>query len=524
MSAGSTQTATPHRPTDLGSGPYLPQVERVVQPPHGAPANSHEPQANSHEPQVARTRSSGLRARLFIVDAVATGGTWLLWSTINTPATSAYRGWGAAIAATLVTLAAMQVLMLYRSRVCARRGQELARVIVAASAGAVTFELFRGDGHRSYAATIVAAGFCIVALMAARWMFRLWLRSQRALGRYLRGLVMIGTNEDAVAVWTMLHSEPELGYEVRGIIGQHRSLAQWADIPSTTSIDSLPDIARRTSASGVLVVANALSGTEIHHAIEVASANGLHVHVCPGFRGLATRRVRQLPISGEAFLYVEPRRRPQWQFAVKRAVDVVGATTGLLIALPVLLLAWVAIRLEDGGPALYRQFRIGLNEQPFVVYKLRTMTLSPDDVELSELNERTSGPLFKAAHDPRVTRVGAFLRAMSIDEIPQLFNVLTGTMSLVGPRPALPEEVAQFDPELMRRHAVKPGVTGLWQIEARDNPSFHAYRRLDLLYVDNLSMGLDLWILLATVPIVLARALNVRRQERKPKTATSQTP
>ena len=151
-----------------------------------------------------------------------------------------------------------------------------------------------------------------------------------------------------------------------------------------------------------------------------------------------------------------------------------------------------------------------------MVYKLRTMALDADSgVDLAVINERTDGPLFKAAHDPRVTRVGAVVRALSIDELPQLFNVLTGTMSLVGPRPALPQEVAQFDPELLRRHDVKPGITGLWQLEARDNPSFHAYRRLDLLYVDNWSIGLDLFILLATVPMVIARAMSVCRRERK---------
>jgi lipopolysaccharide/colanic/teichoic acid biosynthesis glycosyltransferase len=139
------------------------------------------------------------------------------------------------------------------------------------------------------------------------------------------------------------------------------------------------------------------------------------------------------------------------------------------------------------------------------------------DVDLAAINERCDGPLFKAARDPRVTRVGAVVRALSIDELPQLFNVLSGTMSLVGPRPALPTEVAQFDSELLRRHGVKPGITGLWQLEARDNPSFHAYRRLDLLYVDNWSIGLDLFILLATVPKVLARSVSVGRAERGPR-------
>jgi len=238
------------------------------------------------------------------------------------------------------------------------------------------------------------------------------------------------------------------------------------------------------------------------------------VQVWPGFRGLGTRRVRQFPMSGETFFYVEPERHSAWQSAAKRTIDVVGASFGLLVSLPVLFLAWVVVRLEDGGPALYKQVRIGFDRRPFVVYKLRTMALGADDADLAMINERTDGPLFKAVDDPRVTRVGAFLRATSIDEIPQLFNVLTGKMSLVGPRPALPQEVAQFDRELQRRHVVKPGVTGLWQLEARDNPSFHAYRRLDLFYVDNWSNTMDLFILLATVPMVITRALGVGRGDR----------
>jgi lipopolysaccharide/colanic/teichoic acid biosynthesis glycosyltransferase len=295
-----------------------------------------------------------------------------------------------------------------------------------------------------------------------------------------------------------------------------------AGLPNSPSIESLPEIAEQTDASGVLLVANALSAAEVHRVIELAAASGLHVQVWPGFSGLGTRRVRRLPMSGETFFYVEPERHSAWQSASKRTIDVMGAGLGLLISIPVLVLAWAAIRLEDGGPALYRQVRIGREQRPFVLYKLRTMALGADDLDLAMINERTDGPLFKAVHDPRVTRVGAILRAMSIDEIPQLFNVLTGRMSLVGPRPALPQEAAQFDPELQRRHAVKPGVTGLWQLEARDNPSFHAYRRLDLLYVNNWSNSMDLFILLATVPMVIARALGVAGGQRTAPQVTSE--
>ncbi len=481
-----------------------------------------EPDA-SPPPASSRPRSSGLRTRLFCLDAAAAAATWLVLCALTTSGTTAARHWVAAVAATAVTLTAMQLLGLYRSRLCVQRRQEMARIAVAAAFGAVTFLLLWGTAGRSVGVTLVAAGSCVLALTTLRWTFCQWLGVQRARGRYCRGIVMIGTNDDAVDVWTMLRSQPELGYEVRGVIGKPRHRSDWANLPHGRSLDQLPDIARQTDATGVLVVANALSAAEVRHVIELSAANGLHVQVCPGFWGLVTHRIRRLPMSGEAFLYVEHGRRPAWRFAAKRAIDVLGAAIGLLIAAPILLLAGIAIRLEDGGPALYRQVRIGLNEQSFLLYKLRTMTLDTDEhVDWGLINERTDGPLFKAAHDPRITRVGALLRALSIDELPQLFNVFGGAMSLVGPRPALPEEVAQFDPELRRRHGVKPGVTGLWQLEARDNPSFHPYRRLDLLYVDNWSIGLDLVILLSTVPKVLASALSFRRREGNPDVGRSE--
>jgi exopolysaccharide biosynthesis polyprenyl glycosylphosphotransferase len=512
---------------ELNRGWRSPFVETLTRPPSGpleevADTQLHRVQPglplagfdDVRQPATGNAGSRGLRFRLVTADVVATAGTWLVMGTINMPAATAVHRWGAALAATAVTLGAMRLLGLYRSRQCIRRGPETARIVVAVVAGAVTLELLRGDGYRSYASAIIAAASCVLALVTLRWVFRQWLRAQRAQGRYLRSLVMVGTNEDALDVWTMLRSQPELGYEVRGIIGKPRRRPDLAHLPNGRAVYQLPDVARRTDATGVLLVANAVSAAEVRDVIEFCTAQGLHVHIWPGFGGLGTRRLRRYPMSGETFLYVEPGRHPTWQYAAKRAIDLFGAAVGLLITAPILLLAWVAIRLEDGGPALYRQVRIGLDERPFVVYKLRSMALDADiGVDLELDNERTGGPLFKATHDPRVTRVGAVVRALSIDELPQFFNVLNGRMSLVGPRPALPHEVAQFDSELLRRHGVKPGITGLWQLEARDNPSFHAYRRLDLLYVDNWSIGLDLFILLATVPMVIARSLSIHRRQ-----------
>jgi lipopolysaccharide/colanic/teichoic acid biosynthesis glycosyltransferase len=170
----------------------------------------------------------------------------------------------------------------------------------------------------------------------------------------------------------------------------------------------------------------------------------------------------------------------------------------------------IAVKCCDRGPVFFRQARVGKNGRPITVTKFRTMTVNAEQhlAALAAANER-SGPLFKMAADPRVTRVGTFLRESSLDELPQLIDVLRGRMSLVGPRPALPSEVVHFSPELRTREMVMPGITGLWQVEARDNPSFEAYRRLDLFYVENWSLVLDMLVVLATIEHVVVRVITL---------------
>jgi lipopolysaccharide/colanic/teichoic acid biosynthesis glycosyltransferase len=194
--------------------------------------------------------------------------------------------------------------------------------------------------------------------------------------------------------------------------------------------------------------------------------------------------------------------------SVKRVIDVVVAFAGLLATAPLQLVLALLVARKLGRPVLFRQQRPGRFGKPFTLLKFRTMAVDAEArlAELRALNER-NGPLFKLAKDPRVTKVGRVLRATSLDELPQLFNVLAGSMSLVGPRPALPSEVASFDADLLSRHRVTPGITGLWQLEARENASFYAYRHLDLFYVENWSCALDLVILAGTVPALVARSI-----------------
>ncbi len=190
----------------------------------------------------------------------------------------------------------------------------------------------------------------------------------------------------------------------------------------------------------------------------------------------------------------------------KRLLDLVGATVALIVSAPFVLLAALAIMIETHGPVLYRSTRVGRNGRPFTFYKLRSMVNGADRhrQHLSHLNE-CDGPVFKISRDPRVTVVGRFLRTTSLDELPQLWNVLRGEMSLVGPRPPLPEEVSHYQPWQMRRLDVRPGLTCLWQISGRSRIGFEEWMRLDLEYISRRSFRLDFQILLRTIPAVLSR-------------------
>ena len=190
----------------------------------------------------------------------------------------------------------------------------------------------------------------------------------------------------------------------------------------------------------------------------------------------------------------------------KRALDVVGAAIALVLSAPVMLLAALAIKIETHGPVLYRSTRVGRGGKPFTFYKLRSMVNGADRHRhhLSHLNE-CDGPVFKISRDPRVTVVGRFLRTTSLDELPQLWNVLRGEMSLVGPRPPIPDEVSHYQPWQMRRLDVRPGLTCLWQISGRSRIGFEEWMRLDLEYIQRRSFRLDFRILLRTIPAVISR-------------------
>jgi len=235
----------------------------------------------------------------------------------------------------------------------------------------------------------------------------------------------------------------------------------------------------------------------------------------PSLTGLYTSHITVDTLAGYPIIELSPTPLSGWGRVIKRLFDIVVTLVGMIVALPIMLIVSIMVKLTSKGPVIYAQTRIGELGKPFTFYKFRSMytEMSPGlggkeaDQMLEQLRQRNEadGPLFKLADDPRVTRVGKFIRKTSLDELPQLFNVLLGQMSLVGPRPALPNEVAQYSDIAKRRLLVKPGLTGPWQVSGRSDVSFDEYVQLDTFYIEHWSLFLDVKILLLTFGAVLMR-------------------
>lgn len=212
--------------------------------------------------------------------------------------------------------------------------------------------------------------------------------------------------------------------------------------------------------------------------------------------------MERLQINEQEIIEIERKESAIYNIS-KRALDIIASTLGLIILSPILLIVAILIKLESKGPAIFSQKRIGLNKKEFKMYKFRSMVQNAEELKekLAKENEM-SGPMFKMKNDPRVTKVGRFIRKTSIDELPQLINVLKGEMSLVGPRPSLPKEVSKFEPWMLRRLSVKPGLTCYWQVSGRNNIDFEDWMKLDLQYVNDRSFWLDLKLILKTATVL----------------------
>lgn len=373
-------------------------------------------------------------------------------------------------------------------------------------AGSLLSYAFRLELSRGYLLALVTVAFGCTFL--GRYALRVALRVRRAAGAgWMRRVVVAGHEDEVRDVVTELGRSRSHGYEVAGVclVEEPEETASY-EVPVTIGLDCIAETARNTVADTVVVLpCHHLGPAALRRLGWELERSETQMLVAPGLLDVAHRRATLSPVGALALLHVDHAELYGVRRVVKEAFDRVTAAIALLVLLPLLAVLVVAVRLDSPGPAIFRQERVGRDDRRFMLLKLRTMTVGAEELrhDLVEQNE-ADGVLFKIRNDPRVTRLGRFLRRSSLDELPQLVNVLLGHMSLVGPRPPLPTEVQGYDGDVLRKLAVKPGITGLWQVSGRSDLSWEEAVRLDIRYVENWSLMLDLVILWRTGRAVLA--------------------
>jgi len=374
--------------------------------------------------------------------------------------------------------------------------------------------LTRIDIARGY--LLIALPLGVFTLVLERWLWRQWLVAHRSMGKYSAQVLLVGSTDSVAQIAGELQRNPSAGYAVVGACvpnGDADGTVPGTGIPI---LGAVADVERALVSSGADTVAITSIGEmppkrvkEISWSLE---AGHQHLILAPSLIDIAGPRIHTRPVAGLPLIHVETPRFSAGQRFLKRGFDLFATSVIVLLTSPILLAVAVAVKATSPGPVLYRQERIGLHGRPFSMLKFRSMRQGSEQElrGLLEAQGSTQTPLFKVANDPRVTPVGRFIRKYSIDELPQLFNVLGGSMSLVGPRPQIAAEVALYSDDARRRLLARPGMTGLWQVSGRSSLDWDDAVRLDLFYVENWSLVGDIGILLRTVKAVLMPGQSAR--------------
>jgi exopolysaccharide biosynthesis polyprenyl glycosylphosphotransferase len=401
---------------------------------------------------------------------------------------------------------------LYRSRRLSTRVAELADVLKAVGVGLGCFVIVGS----LFSIKMLTPAFLLtfwaitsIVLCSSRVAVRALQVRLRVRGRNLRHLLILGTNPRAVAFARKLHASPERGYRLLGFVDDDwPGMKEFRNSGFRVVCDyaALPEFLRRNVIDEAVIYLP--FATFFRNWSEVASLcvhNGIIVRLNSDTLGFDKARWLAEEFDGGHYIATFTGAGEGWPLAAKRTLDVLLSGMLLILLAPVLLAAAAAIKLTSPGPVFFLQERIGINKRRFRIYKFRTMVPNAEKLMSSlESQNEASGPVFKIRKDPRITSIGGFLRRSSIDELPQLINVLKGEMSLVGPRPLPIRDYEGFNEDWQRRRfSVKPGITCLWQVNGRSAISFDQWMLLDLKYMDEWSLWLDLKILAKTVPAVL---------------------
>lgn len=408
----------------------------------------------------------------------------------------------------------------YETRFLGAGSEEFRRVVNAAArviaAVAVLSYATKAQIARGY--VLLALPLATVLVVAGRSGGRAILHRLRRRGRCQHRVLVVGSAESATELVELARRNPTTGWRIVGVC-LNRTAGQWQcdlpegdgpylhGVPVVGTFEEVQEAIWQTAATTVAVCPE-LEGTVLRRLMWDLEGSDVHVLVGSAVTDVTGPRITIRPVAGLPLLHVEEPELSGARRVLKGAVDRLVALVAITLFAPLLLVLGLGVRLSTPGPALFRQTRVGMHGRSFRMYKFRSMYVDAEQrlAELQEQNERGEGLLFKIRQDPRVTSVGRFLRKWSLDELPQLFNVLNGSMSLVGPRPPLPSEVARYQADVHRRLLVKPGLTGLWQISGRSDLTWDESVRLDLRYVENWSLAMDVVILWRTLFAVLRRS------------------
>jgi exopolysaccharide biosynthesis polyprenyl glycosylphosphotransferase len=365
--------------------------------------------------------------------------------------------------------------------------------------------------------TDVARGFLLISLplgvlvlLLTRWLWRQWLVTKRTTGAYSARVLLVGSVDSVAQIARELQRNPSAGYHVVGACtpsGMIASTVPGTDIAMMGSVNAVEQAMLLTGADTVAVTStDELPPDKVKQISWNLQAGRQHLVLAPSIVDIAGPRLHTRPVAGLPLIHVETPRFSKGQRFLKRAVDLAASCAGVVALSPLLAVLAISVRATSTGPALFRQTRVGWGGREFTMLKFRTMVSNAEDMLPALQGGRDAGNeiLFKMKNDPRVTGVGRVMRKYSLDELPQLFNVIGGSMSLVGPRPPLPREVARYADHVHRRFLVKPGITGLWQVSGRSSLSWEETVRLDLSYVENWSLLGDFAIIAKTAKAALA--------------------
>jgi exopolysaccharide biosynthesis polyprenyl glycosylphosphotransferase len=405
-------------------------------------------------------------------------------------------------ASPVLTVVVFSLFGLYRVHLFTS-AEEFRRVLLALTVIMATLIVLPFTTQSRGAVAISWVGSVISTSLTRRY-WHAFVRRLRRRGRLTLLTIIAGLNDEALRLSQVVGSGP-LGFRPIGFLATAPPSSENNGLPVLGRVGDLARILSETRADCVFVASTAVSVEEMRQISKTVRRAGAELRVTANLPEVLSSRLAIQAVGGVMALSLKPVRLTGPQATAKRAFDLAVSGAGLILSLPIFSAIALAIRLLSPGPIFYRQERVGRQGAPFKLLKFRTMVVGADAMlpALEGQNEAL-GPLFKIRKDPRVTRIGRWLRRWSLDELPQLINVVRGDMSLVGPRPPLPHEVTNYDDWHFDRLEVRPGITGLWQVNGRSELSFDEGARLDIFYIENWSLSYDLFILAKTIPAVLS--------------------